>query len=107
MSCLGHCQSICQREFRVDTNGFSGIQPSGKTSGVCRLDAYDLQVRLERLEHSRNTGQQTSPTDRNDNRISVWNLFKNLKRERTLTSDNTGVIERMHIVKSAFDGQTL
>src|ERR1700751_3662069 len=104
---LGHCQPIGQREFGADTNGFSCLQPRGKTSGICCLHPNDLQVRFERLEHSRNTGQQTSPTDRNDNRFSIWNLFKNLKRERTLTRDDTRVVVRMDIMKSAFLGQTL
>src|SRR6516164_9935914 len=107
MSCLGHCQPIGEREFGADTNGFSRLQPCGEASGICRLDPNDLQVRFQSLEHGRNTSKQTSPTDRNDNRFSFRNLFKNLKRERTLTRDDTGVVVRMDIVKSAFLGQTL
>src|SRR6516225_7027258 len=107
MSCLGHCQAIGQREFGADTNGFPRLQPCGETSGICWLDPNDLQVRFQRLEHGGNTGKQTSPTDRNDNRFSFRDLFKNLKRERTLTRDDAGVVVRMDIVKSAFLGQTL
>jgi hypothetical protein len=69
-----------------------------------RLDAKDLDVRLQRLGGCCDAADQAAAADRHDQRVEVRIVFQHFQRDGALPGDDVDVIERVDEGQALFFG---
>jgi len=64
--------------------------------GRLRFSSEDFDLGFERFDPARDACDQSTASDRRDDRFCVRRVFQNLERHRAVTGDEIVVVERMN-----------
>ena len=93
---IGECGLNC------DFCRFACFKRSGKTGDILRFDRDNLDVRSQRFDGQRNSGDQTGAAHRNDDRIEIRNLLNDFEAHRSLAGDDGGIIVAVDVSETFF-----
>jgi hypothetical protein len=100
-------KAVRERWFHVDLDRAARAESGGEAGAAFRLHADDSDIWFEMAEGSADAGDQSCAADRNDNRIEIGDLLKNLKSDRSLSCDDGRVVETVDVSESFFGNQLI
>ena len=93
-----HGDAVGENADARQRHALAGAQRFEHAGRILRLDADDLDARIERLHVRGDAADQSSAADRDEDRLDAVAvpLAQDLHGDRALAGDDVGIVERVH-----------